>query len=116
MRRGRGKMLLDEEHPLNTPEFSAASNRSTVSSRYSQSSYQSSYQSKMPTKPTETSRYGQTPSYAYRPQQSSPSVTTSSTPSSSYSRPSPYTKICSHCKRSVRNDQNICPYCDKRVR
>ncbi len=117
LRRSKGKMLLDEEQPINTQELSAAPNRPAASSRYSQSSYQSSYQSKMQAKPTETSRYGQPPSYGYRQQQSSPSVTkSSSTQSSSYSRPAPYTKICPHCKKSVRNDQNICPYCDKRLR
>ena len=117
VRRGKGKMLFDEEKPLNTQELPAASNRPPASSRYSQSSYQSSYQSKMPAKPTETSRYGQPPSYGYRQQQSSPSVAkSSSTQSSSYSRPAPYAKICPHCKRSVRNDQNICPYCDKRLK
>ena len=50
-RRGKQKMLIDEERPLNTPEFPAASNRSAVSSRYSQSSYQSSYQSQQSSKP-----------------------------------------------------------------
>jgi len=113
VRRGRGKMLLDEERPFNTQDFSSASNRSAEPSRYSQSSYQS----KKPSKPIETSGYGQTPRYGYRPQQSGPSATTSSpSQSSSYNRSSPYTKICSHCKRSVRNDQNICPYCDKRLK
>jgi hypothetical protein len=117
LRRGKGKMLLDEEQPINTQELPAASNRPAESSRYSQSSYQSSYQSKMPAKPTEPSRYGQPPSYGYRQQQSSSSVAkSSSTESSSYSRPAPYTKICPNCKRSVRNDQNICPYCDKRLK
>ncbi len=110
-RRGKRKMLLDEDRPFNTQELPAASNRSAVSSRY-----QSSYQSQQTAKPAETSRYGQPPSYGYRQQQSGPSVTTSSPQSSSYSRPSPYTKICPHCKRGVRNDQNVCPYCDKRLR
>jgi hypothetical protein len=97
-RRGKQKMLLDEEHPFNTPEFPAASNRSAVSSRNSQSSYQSSYQSQQSSKPSETTRYGQPSSYSYRPQQANPSVTTRSTQTSSYSRPPSYTKICPHCK------------------
>ena len=112
LRRGKGKMLLDEEQPINTQELPGASNRSAVSSRYNQSSYQS----QQPTKPTGTTRYGQPPSSSYRPQSSSPTVTSRSTQPSSYSRPAPYTKICPHCKRAVRNDQNICPYCDKRLR
>jgi hypothetical protein len=111
IRRGKGKMLLDEERPINTIELPAMSNRSAVASRY-----QSSYQTQQSARPTETTRYGQSASYSYRQQPSSPSVTTRSNQPSSYSRPPPYTKICPHCKRTVRNDQNVCPYCDKRLR
>ena len=115
IRRGKQEMLLDQERPINTPEFPAASNRYSTTSRYGQSSYQSSYQSQQPVKPTETTRYGQSSSYGYRSQQSSSSVTTRSTQTSSYSRPSAYTKFCPNCKRAVRNDQNVCPHCDKRL-
>lgn len=31
-------------------------------------------------------------------------------------QPPPYTKICKHCKRTVRDDLNVCPYCYKRLR
>lgn len=116
VRRGNRKMLLDEDRPFNTQELPAASDRSAVVSRYSQSSYQSSYQSQQSARPTETTRYGQQPSYSYRQQPSNASVTPRSTQPSSYSRPPPYTKICPHCKRAVRNDQNVCPYCDKRLK
>ena len=112
LRRGKGKMLLDEERPFSEQDLPGASNRSTVSSRYNQSSYQS----QQPPKSTGPTRYGQPPSSSYRPQSSSPTVTSRSTQPSSYSRPAPYTKICPHCKRAVRNDQNICPYCDKRLK
>ena len=112
LKRGKGKMLLDEEQPINTQELPGASNRSAVSSRYNQSSYQS----QQPPKSTGSTRFGQTQSSSYRSQSSSPTVTSRSTQQSSYSRPDPYTKICPHCKRSVRNDQNICPYCDKRLK
>jgi len=112
LRRGKGKMLLDEERNFNTREVPGVSNSSVVSSRYNQSSYQS----QQPAKSSGTTRYGQPSSYSYRPQTSSPTVTSRSTQSSSYSRPAPYTKICPHCKRAVRNDQNICPYCDKRLK
>jgi hypothetical protein len=111
-RRGKGKMLLEEERPFIKQELPGASNRSAVSSRYTQSSFQS----QQPAKPSGTTRYGQPPSYSSRPQSSSPTVTSRSTQPSSYSRQAPYTKICPHCKRAVRNDQNICPYCDKRLR
>ncbi len=112
LRRGKGKMLLEQEQLLNTQDLPAASNRFGVSSRYSQSSYQS----QQPPKPSGTSRYGQPTSSSYRSQSSSPTLTSRSTQTSSYSRPAPYTKICPHCKKSVRNDQNICPYCDKRLK
>jgi RNA polymerase subunit RPABC4/transcription elongation factor Spt4 len=26
-----------------------------------------------------------------------------------------HSKTCSHCKRTVREDQNICPYCNKKT-
>ncbi len=112
LRRGKGKMLLDDRQPITTQELPGASNRSAVSSRYNQSSCQT----QQPPKSTGPTRYGQSPSSSYRPQSSSPTVTSGSTQPSSYSRPAPYTKICPHCKRAVRNDQNICPYCDKRLR
>jgi len=28
----------------------------------------------------------------------------------------PFTKICKHCKQTVRDDLNVCPYCFKRLR
>ena len=28
----------------------------------------------------------------------------------------PFTRVCKHCKRTVRDDLNICPYCSKRLR
>ena len=28
----------------------------------------------------------------------------------------PYTRVCRHCKRTVRDDLNICPYCSKRLK
>ncbi len=112
LRRGKGKMLLDEEQPINRQELPGTTNRTAVSSRYTQSSYQT----QQPPKSTGPTRYGQPTSYSYRPQYSSSPVTSRSTQTSSYNRPAPYTKICPHCKRSVRNDQNICPYCDKRLK
>ena len=28
----------------------------------------------------------------------------------------PFTRVCRHCKRTVRDDLNICPYCSKRLK
>ena len=95
VKRGKQKILFDGKRPFNTQERPVASNRSSVGSRYNHSSYQSSYQSQYPARSTETTRYGQ---------------------SSSYSQPPHDTKICTHCKQTVRNDLNVCPYCYKRLR
>lgn len=87
---------------------------STSGSRYTPYSYrqpsQSSYQSRY-SQPASSyrpssyaSRYSQPQGQMQQPQQQS-----------SYSRPAARTKTCSHCHRSVREDQNICPYCNKRV-
>lgn len=110
LRRGKQKMLREEELSFKAQEL-PGSNRPVVSSRY-----QSSYQSQQSTKPTVTMRYGQPSAYSTRQQPSSSSLTTRSTLSSNTSRLPPYTKTCPHCKRAVRNDQNVCPFCDKRIK
>ena len=115
MRRGKPRTLLEEDHSFNDKPQPTPSNR-PAAPRYGQYAYQPSYQSSQPTRPTQTTRYGQPTSYGYNRPSSTPSVTTRSAPSSSYSKPAPYTRVCSHCKRTVRNDQNICPYCDKRIK
>ena len=66
-------------------------------SRYGSSQPVSGYRSS-----SYASRYSQ-PQSSYRPQQSG------------YSKPSAPSKTCPHCKRSVRIDQNVCPYCNKRI-
>ncbi len=89
------------------PSSPAGSSRYTPYNYRSQSS-SSSYQS----------RYNQPSSYrpsAYASRYSQPSSYRQPQSQSSYSRPAMHSKTCSHCKRSVREDQNICPYCNKRV-
>lgn len=89
------------------PSSPAGSSRYTPYNYRSQSS-SSSYQS----------RYNQASSYrpsAYASRYSQPSSYRQPQSQSSYSRPAMHSKTCSHCKRSVREDQNICPYCNKRV-
>jgi hypothetical protein len=109
-RRGKQEILLEKERPINTQEL-PVSNKSLTSSRYP-----SSYQSQQYTQPTATKRYGQPTPYSTRQQPSSLSMTTRSVQSSSTSRVPPYTKTCPHCKRAVRNDQNVCPYCYKKIK
>jgi hypothetical protein len=38
------------------------------------------------------------------------------TPPSSYGQQPASGKICPHCKRVVKADYSICPYCDKKLR
>jgi hypothetical protein len=85
----------------------------------------------------ETSSYGyrsstqQTSPYGYRSsaQQTSPYSYRPSVPPTRYTtppqfnqtatnRPQPpaHTKICKHCKREVREDLNVCPYCLKKLK
>jgi hypothetical protein len=115
MRRGKPKTLLEEDHSYSKPQ-PAPTSRPAAAPRYGQYAYQPSYQGSQPARPTQTPRYGQPTTYGYSRPSSTPSVTTRSAPSSSHSQPAPYTRVCSHCKRTVRNDQNICPYCDKRIK
>lgn len=99
---------------------------------------QLSYQSQSPTqtsRPNETPRYGQPahsqsqyakPSSQYSslnpyPQQYSQKTTgfvatKSVNPPSSYGQQLAPSKMCPHCKRMVKADYSICPYCDKRLR
>ena len=80
-------------------------------SRYTPySSRSSSYQSRygQPSSPASSyrlssysSRYSQPSTYRQQP--------------SSYSRPAAPSKTCAHCRRPVRVDQNICPYCNKKT-
>jgi hypothetical protein len=56
----------------------------------------------------------------YYPRASVPSTRSTVPPTVSQtvtrSQAPPYTKVCKHCKRVVRDDLNVCPYCFKRLR
>jgi hypothetical protein len=92
-------------------------------------------------KPTaqETSPYGYKPAaqptspYSYRSrysaQETSPYSSRYSTPQTRYTatpqynqtattrlQPPAHTKVCKHCKRDVREDLNVCPYCFKKLK
>jgi hypothetical protein len=108
MRHGKQKPLLDEKPSFNT-QARPASTSSPVASRY-----QSSYGSQQYGKPTQTLRYGQVSNSRQQPP--NPYSTARSTRTSSISRPPAYSKTCPHCKRGIRNDQNVCPYCYKKIK
>ncbi len=116
-RRGNREMLLNEKAPPYRPESSAQAREPAAASRYNQPSYYGQQPSRYP----DSTRYSQPPSYSQ--QLSRPPVTPRSGQPSSYNRqPSgyghqaPFTKICPQCKRVVRDDYNLCPYCDKRLK
>ncbi len=116
-RRGNRETLLNEKAPPYRPEPSAQAGEPAAASQYNQPSYYGQQPSRYPA----STRYSQPPSY--RQQLSRPPVTPrSGQPSSYYRQPSgyghqaPFTKICPQCKRVVRDDYNLCPYCDKRLK
>ena len=109
----------------------------SVASRYDQfASYgkSSGYQQPLQRSPSAGVRYGQPASYrgtsaynqptsyrsasAYNQQTYRPSVSSQpvSQPQRYASQSETKTVICRHCKRSVREDYNVCPYCRKRLR
>jgi hypothetical protein len=61
-----------------------------------------------PNRSTAATRYNQP---SYQSQQTTRPITTTR-----YSQPPPFTKICPRCKHAVRDDLNLCPYCDKRLK
>jgi hypothetical protein len=109
-RRSKRETFLDEELPLYKPEPSAPSKKPTVTTRYNQPSNYSQQFSK----PTTTTRYNQPSNYSQ--QFSKPTTTTRYNQPPRYSQLPPFTKICPRCKRIVKDDYNLCPYCDKRLR
>jgi hypothetical protein len=56
----------------------------------------------------------------YYPRTSVPSTRSTVPPTinqtATRSQTPPFTKVCKHCKRVVRDDLNVCPYCFKRLR
>jgi len=118
---GRGKrddLLRRDEppsytpQPISTPPTPPPASPSPLSSSSSSRPYQ-----------TAAERYGRPT--AYRPttygQQSATATvisrptTPSYTPSYSH-QPTSGTKVCPHCKRTVRADYSVCPYCYKRMK
>ncbi len=109
-RRSKRETFLDEERPLYKPEPPAPSTKPTVTTRYNQPP---SYGQQI-SRPTTTTRYNQPPSYSQ--QISRPATATRINQPSSYRQLPPFTKTCPRCKRIVKDDYNLCPYCDKRLR
>ena len=114
-RYGKRKALLENESPYrqySKQEPPATPNRYTATTPYNQSPYQSQQQ----TSPITTQRYNQPPNHSYSQQFSKPSLINRPSQPQSYNRQPSFTKICPHCKKSVRDDLNICPNCDKRLK
>lgn len=114
-KRNKQKLFLDKEPsilPPHTQEPPVAPNRATATTRYSRLQFQSQQQ----TTPVTNAQYNQQPSHIYSQQLTKPPANTQATQSQSYNRQQSFTKVCPRCKKSVRDDLNICPYCDKRLR
>jgi hypothetical protein len=89
--RGKQETLLDKEPLPYRSELPTPTNKPTVTSRYNQPSI---YGQQL-TKPVQTNRSSQPSPYGQQP---------------------PFTKICPRCKRIVKEDYNLCPYCDKKLK
>ena len=59
-------------------------------------------------KPTVTARYNQPSVYGQRARPFSQP--------SSYAQQTPFTKMCPRCRQNVKDDYNICPYCNKKLK
>ncbi len=104
-------MFPEEESSTYRPEPSAPAYQPSGAPRYGQSpSYGQRHGSYSPY----SQRYGQSPP-RYTPTSRYGSSPVSSRPTVSSRMPS-YTKTCPRCKRPVKDDYNMCPYCDKRLR
>jgi hypothetical protein len=113
---GRGKrddLLRRDEPPLynpqpvSTPPTPPPASPSPFSSSSSSRLYQ-----------TAAERYGRPTSYrptTYGQQSASATTYRPATPSNNQ-QPSSGEKICPHCKRTVRGDYSVCPYCYKRMK
>jgi hypothetical protein len=127
--RGRREMLLERERPSYGSELPTQTSRPIEPPPYGQSPYSQSPYSRSPysQSPYGQSRYSQPPSqrgqlspYAqrysrYGQPSAQPYAANRSTQPSSYGQLTSG-KTCPHCKRTVRADYNICPYCNKRLR
>ena len=90
-RRGKQETLLDKKPLPYRSELTTPTVKPTVIARYNQPSI-----------------YGQ--------QLTKPVVTNRSSQPSSYGQQPPFTKICPRCRGIVKDDYNLCPYCDKKLR
>jgi hypothetical protein len=122
-RRGNGKQrsLYEEErpsssYPSSSPYSSYTPKQPAQSAGYSPSGrYQSTYQSRS-SSTLAASRYSRPQSSGYNKPSSSTYTSTRYSQPSNYSRPTQLTKACPRCGKSVNEDQNICPSCNKRLK
>ena len=121
VRRGRQGPLLAEDDSTYKPSPSAENAQPFKPKSGVQETSPYGYRSST----QQTSPYGyrssvqQTSPYGYR---SSVSPTRSTAPpqyvqtAANRAQPPAHTKVCKHCKREVREDANVCPYCFKKLR
>jgi len=89
VKRGRQKPLSYREDSRYEPRPSAPPKTPYAASRTNQPATNSSHQPYQPSKINQ--------------------------PATNIQQP-PFTRVCRHCKRTVRDDLNICPYCSKRLK
>jgi hypothetical protein len=90
----------------------ATASKSVVSSRPNLPSNQGQQFENLAAK----TQFSQRPTNSYRPQPTKPLVTPPDNNAPNYLRPTPLTKSCPRCKKAVRDDQEVCPFCFKKLK
>jgi hypothetical protein len=110
--RSRREMLLQKETLSCQSQSPVQASRPKETPRYGQSPYSQSRYTQPSSQSSSPSPYAQ----RYSQQKTGVVTTKSMTPTSSYGQQLTSGKVCPHCKRVVKADYSICPYCDKRLR
>jgi hypothetical protein len=108
----KGRKIKFSRTLTTTIIMSATASKSVVSSQPDLPSNQGQQLKK----PAEKTQFSQRSTYSYPPQPTKPSVTPRYSHASNYLQQTPLTKSCPRCKKAVRDDQEVCPFCFKKLK
>jgi len=108
--RSKREMLLKKEPPSYQSQSPMQTSRLNETPRNGQPPQPQSQYAKP------SSQYSNPYAQRYSQKPTGSAATNSVTSSSSYDQQPASGKICPHCKRVIKADYSICPYCDKRLR
>ncbi len=111
-RGGKKELPIEGESPLQRPSTTPPPRAPVPPLPYQTAYSRSAHYGQTTSGYSSVSRYGQPSSYS---QQLSRQAGARYNQPQSYQRTA-FTKICPQCRRVVRDDYNLCPYCDKRLK